>query len=73
MFPLSFKDMVVSDFQSKVCQFAKHYHTSFPINSMKCSQPFTLIHFDIWGLAKIPYIHGARWFVTFINDYSRTT
>jgi len=40
---------------------------------MKCNQPFTLIHSDIWELAKILVIHGAMWFVTFIDDCTRTT
>ena len=73
MFPLFFKDLVVLDFQCEVCQFAKHCRTSFPINSMECNLPFTLIHSDIWRLAKIPDIHGARQFVSFIDDYSRAT
>ena len=74
MFPLLFKDTIVFDFQCEVCQFEKHYRTSFPINSIKCSKPFSLIHFDIWEPAKIFYIfyiHGTRWFVTFIDDYIR--
>ena len=40
---------------------------------MKCNQPFTLIHSNIWRLAKIPNIHGARWFVTFIDDCTGAT
>ena len=73
MFPLLFKVLVVSNFQCEVCQFAKHCHTSFPINSMKCSQPFILIHSNIWGPIKIPDIHRAKLFVTFIDDCTRTT
>ena len=29
--------------------------------------PFHLIHNDIWGLAHVPNITGARWFITFID------
>ena len=73
MFPSLFKDIVASDFQCEVCQFIEHCYTLFPINSIKCSKPFALIHFDIWEPLEIIYIHGARWFVTFINNNTRTT
>lgn len=31
------------------------------------------IHSDVWGPSKVPTMGGARWFVTFIDDYSRMT
>ncbi|RDY13293.1 hypothetical protein CR513_01815, partial [Mucuna pruriens] len=33
--------------QCKICQFAKHHHTSFPSQSYKQIAPFTIIHSDI--------------------------
>ena len=32
-----------------------------------------MIHSDIWGAAAVPNVSGSRWFVTFIDDYSRVT
>lgn len=73
MFPFLFRDVVVSYFLCEVCQFAKYYRTSFPIKSIKCSKPFSLVHSDIWEPSKIPNIHGSRWLVTFIGDCTRPT
>jgi len=35
--------------------------------------PFALIHSDIWGPSSIPNITGVRWFISFIDDCTRTT
>ena len=32
-----------------------------------------MIHNNIWGPSRIKNINGARWFVTFIDDHTRTT
>lgn len=39
----------------------------------KPSQPFTLIHSDVWGPAKINNVTGSRWFVTFVDYHTRIT
>ena len=35
--------------------------------------PFDLIHSEIWGFAPIPTEGGSRYFVIFVNDFSRYT
>ena len=35
--------------------------------------PFSLIHSDVWGPSRIIAFKGYRWFVSFIDDFSRTT
>ena len=35
--------------------------------------PLEVIHSDIWGLAQTPTINGCRYYVTFIDDFSRKT
>ena len=32
-----------------------------------------VVHSDVWGPAKISSLNGSRWFVSFIDDYSRMT
>ncbi len=32
-----------------------------------------LVHSYIWGLAKVPSFSGARYFITFTNDFSKKT
>ena len=34
---------------------------------------FELVHLDVWGPCPIAYPTGFRYFVTFVDDYSRTT
>jgi hypothetical protein len=37
------------------------------------SAPFDLVHSDIWGPALVPTEGGSRYFVIFLDDYSRYT
>ncbi|KAA0025138.1 Retrovirus-related Pol polyprotein from transposon TNT 1-94 [Cucumis melo var. makuwa] len=51
---------------------AKH-RVSFPSQPYKPTQPFTLIHSDVWGPSKVTTSSGKRWFVTFTDDHTRLT
>ncbi|KAL0556490.1 hypothetical protein IC582_005004 [Cucumis melo] len=46
---------------------------SFSSQSYKLTQPFILIHNDIWGPSKVTTSSGKWWFVTFIDDHTRLT
>ncbi|KAK8935456.1 hypothetical protein KSP39_PZI013609 [Platanthera zijinensis] len=48
-------------------------HSSFLAHCTRSSAPFDLIHSDIWGPYKVTSISGYRYFIKFIDDYSRTT
>nr|KYP51688.1 Retrovirus-related Pol polyprotein from transposon TNT 1-94 [Cajanus cajan] len=56
------------------CQLGKHVRASFPnsINSRAMS-PFDVIHSDVWGPSRVPSLLGHRYYVTFIDDFSRCT
>ena len=71
MFPDLFGGLVIEDFHCEVCELAKR--VSFPISNSRTFVPFTLIHSDIWGPSTVSNISGARWFVTFIDDFTRVT
>src|ERR1044072_1910570 len=60
-------------FQCEVCQISKHTRNSYPAQSYKPSQPFSLIHSDVWGPSRVKNVTGSRWFVTFIDDHTRVT
>ena len=48
---------------------------SYPFNKSDSfsSAPFDLIHFDIWGPAPVPTEGGSKYFVIFVDDFSRYT
>ena len=56
------------------CQFAKHHHLhSSPRVNKRASAPFELVHSDVWGPCPVVSLTRFRYFVTFVDDYSRTT
>ncbi|KAL0375663.1 UNVERIFIED_CONTAM: Retrovirus-related Pol polyprotein from transposon RE2 [Sesamum calycinum] len=56
------------------CELGKHHHASFPPRVEKrSSSPFTLVHSDIWGPCRFESLRGFRYFITFVDDYSRMT
>ena len=56
------------------CQFAKHHHLSYsPRVNKQASAPFELVHLDVWGPCLVVSPTGFRYFVTFVDYYSRTT
>ncbi|TYK26874.1 Beta-galactosidase [Cucumis melo var. makuwa] len=72
-FPHLFSKLDVSSLSCDVCIQAKQHRVSFPSQSYKPTQPFILIHSDVWGPSKVTTPSGKRWFVTFIDDHTRLT
>ncbi|KAI5344481.1 hypothetical protein L3X38_012358 [Prunus dulcis] len=68
LFPSLFFSLDVSSFQCDMCELAKSHRVPFPLSSNKSLVPFSLVHSDVWGPAKIVTLARARWFVTFIDD-----
>ena len=62
-----------SHFDCLNCKLAKQPALSFPNSTSLCNKPFDLIHSDIWGPAPCTTVNGYRYFVLFIDDYSRFT
>ena len=73
MFPTLFKGLDIQPFHCYICEYAKHTRLSFSISYKISFSPFFLIHNDNWGPSTIPNILGSRWFVTFIDDYTRVS
>ncbi|CAL5399137.1 unnamed protein product [Camellia sinensis] len=55
------------------CQLAKQPALSFNKSDSVSLAPFDLIHSDIWGPSPTPTMGGARYFVVFVDDFSRFT
>ena len=56
------------------CALGKQHRQPFPKKSdRKTCKPLELIHTDLCGPMSIPSVGGSRFFVLFIDDYSRYT
>jgi len=55
-------------------ELGKHHRGSFPsrVNNHS-SSAFELVHSDIWGRCRVPSFKGFRYFLLFVNDFSRIT
>ncbi|KAL0539854.1 hypothetical protein IC582_024075 [Cucumis melo] len=73
LFPHLFLKIDVSSLSCDVCIRAKQHRVSFSSQLYKPTQPFTLIHSDVWGPSKVTTSSGKRWFVTFIHDHTHLT
>ncbi|KAA0035089.1 Beta-galactosidase [Cucumis melo var. makuwa] len=73
LFPHLFSKLDVSSLSCDVYIRAKQHRVSFPSQPYKPTQPFNLIHSDVWGPSKVTTSSGKRWFVTFIDDHTRLT
>lgn len=60
-------------FDCHSCKLGKSKTLSFPIHRSTIVKHFDLIHSDVWGMAPITSHANYKYFVTFIDDYSRFT
>lgn len=55
-------------------QLGKHVRVTFSSSAKKRSKSsFGIEHSDIWGPSRVPSVLGCRYYVTFIDDFSRCT
>ncbi|KAJ7950679.1 Retrovirus-related Pol polyprotein from transposon TNT 1-94 [Quillaja saponaria] len=73
MFPDLLKHCTMNNLLCDACEFAKHKRASYPLLNNKSTTPFALIHSDVWGPSRVVSLSGYKWFVTFIDCFSRTT
>jgi len=59
--------------QCEVCQLSKHTRNNCVAQHYKPTQPFSLIHSDVWRPLRVNNITRARWFVIFIDDHTKVT
>lgn len=56
----------------EVCCQAKQTRDSFSESSNKTTECFELIHIDVWGPYRLQASNGAFYFLTMVDDLSRT-
>ena len=71
LFPALFGNKNVFDFQCEICQIAKSHKNTYPPRPYKASLPFSLIHSNIWGPSRVPNLTNTKWFISFVDDYTR--
>ncbi|XP_060972468.1 uncharacterized protein LOC133038362 [Cannabis sativa] len=55
------------------CQLGKNHKQAFRISLNRASKPLEIIHIDLWGPSHITAKDGYRYYVHFVDDYSRYT
>ena len=63
-----YKSTICSD-----CQLAKSHRLPTQLSNFHASKPLELVYTDIWGLASVKSTSGAKYFILFVDDYSRYT
>ena len=64
----------LSSLECESCQLGKHTRVSFPKRlESQTKSPFELVHTDVWGPSRTASTLDFRYFVTFIDDFSRCT
>lgn len=54
----------------EVCIEGKMTRSPFPVRTERSSESLEIIHSDVWGPARVISNSGARYFITFIDDFS---
>lgn len=57
----------------EACQFGKSHSLAFLMSNSHARAPFELIHTDLWRLASVAASDGYRYYVHFLDDFSRFT
>ena len=59
------------DLVCEACKAGKMHANPFPVSHTRASRPLQLIHSDVHGPLKVSTNLGYRYWITFIDDYSR--
>ncbi|XP_074284145.1 uncharacterized protein LOC141608700 [Silene latifolia] len=70
--PLAHSFSVNKNLVCDVCHRAKQTRASFNLSENIASDIFSLIHCDLWGPYRTPSTCGAKYFLTIVDDCSRS-
>jgi hypothetical protein len=56
-----------------ICSLAKQHRLPFLVSHSLSNKFFDLLHCDIWGHFTTDSLHGVKYFLTIVDDYSRFT
>ena len=72
VFPDVMRGVDKNKLKCDACEYAKHTRASYVSKGLRSITPFMLVHSDVWT-CPIVSINGMKYFVTFIDCYSRMT
>ncbi|CAM8930112.1 unnamed protein product [Rhodiola kirilowii] len=61
------------DVHCQVCPMAKQARLPFPLSQHKSVESFELVHADVWGPFPTSTVTGCKYFLTLVDDFSRST
>ncbi|XP_052140004.1 uncharacterized protein LOC127759822 [Oryza glaberrima] len=73
LYPILFNGVNKSRLVCDACEFGKHTRTPYVGSGLRSYEPFILIHYDVWGPWPVTLVSGFKWFVSFIDCYTRMT
>jgi len=64
----------ISSLGCESCELGKHHRAIFQsrVNN-RSSSAFELVHSNVWGPSRVPSIKDFRYFLHFVDDFSRMT
>ena len=66
--------ITLSTFECESCQLGKHFLSTYSrLDSIPSTHPFDLVHCDVWGPSRISSISNFRYYIVFIEDFSRAS
>uniref|UniRef100_A0A1U7YT25 Uncharacterized protein LOC104247922 n=1 Tax=Nicotiana sylvestris TaxID=4096 RepID=A0A1U7YT25_NICSY len=60
-------------FPCNICPMARQTRLPFPDSSIHSSKPFQIIHVDTWGPYHTYAYSGSKYFLTIVDDFTRST
>lgn len=63
----------IYDLSCEICHKAKQSREPFPLSQHKTSALVDFIHADVWGPYSIESHDGNKYFLTLVDNFSRTT
>ena len=73
VYPTLFNGINIETLTCEACQFSKHKRASFPQSNHRYLSTFECIHSDVWGSYSTLGLSHHKWFILFVDDFSRYT
>ena len=66
--------LYLSEFHCESCELGKHHRSSYPSRTgPPTHRPFDLVHCDVWGPAPHTSPTGGKYYMVFVDDYTRAS